>query len=463
MKNLIITSILAILVSAGTIVRSQDLPEEYLGLPGDNLNLYAVMKLFQDSKTLEEFERNLNSKDSMINNLDLNGDGIVDYITVTDYEEGTVHTIVLRAVLGPKEYQDVAVFIVEKKNNNNVQIQLIGDEALYGKDYIIEPRSETPNPGYTGDVGYAYNSTIIIGNDYYGWPLIDYMFMPGYNPWHSSWYWGYWPVWYEPWSPWYWDYYYGYQYQLYPYYYEWYRHWNRPLNPYYRNYFYGSIRARSEQVKHRIHAGDYKQTYSRPDLRTEGENRYASMHLSDTRSTEGQATVERPSRRTSPTQSALTSPASTGTVTERRSVPAVSSGQVSTSGEVRNTDMERRSFTPAANPGENVIKSESNTVSGRRTSQTVTEATSNKTTVSESIPAVSPANEAPSRSSSYAAPVRRSEPVTVQRSEPAKTTAPAPAPAVRSSETRSTETRTSAPVEKGSSNTETRTSRSKRR
>ena len=33
-------------------------PDEYLGLPGDNLNLYAVMNLFQRSQTLEGFSKN---------------------------------------------------------------------------------------------------------------------------------------------------------------------------------------------------------------------------------------------------------------------------------------------------------------------------------------------------------------------------------------------------------------------
>ncbi len=102
MKKLIITSILALLVAAGTTVMAQDYPEEYLGLPGDNLNLYAVMKLFQESETLEGFERNLNDENSRINNLDLNGDNLIDYITVNDYVDGNVHTIVLRVALEPE-------------------------------------------------------------------------------------------------------------------------------------------------------------------------------------------------------------------------------------------------------------------------------------------------------------------------------------------------------------------------
>jgi hypothetical protein len=121
MKKLITTSILAVLVALATTVKAQDYPEEYLGLPGDNLNLYAVMKLFQESETLEAFERNLNDENSRINNLDLNGDNYVDYITVTDYPDGNVHSIVLRVALDRKESQDVAVFVVEKFSDGSAR------------------------------------------------------------------------------------------------------------------------------------------------------------------------------------------------------------------------------------------------------------------------------------------------------------------------------------------------------
>ncbi|MGC9344027.1 MAG: hypothetical protein ACP5E3_15095, partial [Bacteroidales bacterium] len=151
MKTLIYISALAFLLVGGGMVAAQDYPDEYLGLPGDNLNLYAVMNLFQESETLEKFERDLNDPDSRINNLDLNNDNYVDYIMVSDHSEGNVHNIVLQVALNKKEYQDVAVFIVEKYRDGSVAIQLIGDEALYGKNYIIEPNyAETPNPGYTG-------------------------------------------------------------------------------------------------------------------------------------------------------------------------------------------------------------------------------------------------------------------------------------------------------------------------
>lgn len=110
-----------------------------LGLPGDNLNLYSVLAIFQQSATLEEFEKKLNAEDTHINNLDLNGDDKIDYIKVVDNVTGTAHAIVLQDVVNQKETQDVAVIEVEKQNDGNIQIQVIGDDALYGKDYIIEP------------------------------------------------------------------------------------------------------------------------------------------------------------------------------------------------------------------------------------------------------------------------------------------------------------------------------------
>ena len=56
-----------------------------LGLLGDNLNLYLVLNLFKQSSSIEDFEKRLNSPDTKVNNLDLNNDGSVDYLKVTDY------------------------------------------------------------------------------------------------------------------------------------------------------------------------------------------------------------------------------------------------------------------------------------------------------------------------------------------------------------------------------------------
>ncbi len=281
MKKLILTPIIALLFASSSVLTAQNWPEEYLGLPGDNLNLYAVMNLFQESETLEGFERSLNDPESMINNLDLNRDGYVDYIQVFDYVEGDIHNIVLRVALNEYEYQDVAVFTVQKFRNGSVQVQLIGDEALYGPNYIIEPAyAETPNPGYRGTVAKPRNTTVI-RTTYYEvatWPVILHIYRPSYRVWRSTWHWGYYPTWWRPWTPHYWHFYYGYHYNWHAHYYAYYRPWRYPRCRHYRTHYYTNIRNYSTTVVVNINKGTYKNTYSRPDKRKEGEVLYTQRH-----------------------------------------------------------------------------------------------------------------------------------------------------------------------------------------
>ena len=276
MKRFLIISILAAIAAVATAKMPQDYPEEYLGLPGDNFNLYAVMKLFQESETLEGFERSLNDENSRINNLDLNNDNYIDYIKVIDYPDGDDHTIVLQAVLDRNESQDVAVFTVQRFRDGTVQIQLVGDEALYGRNYIIEPYyAETPNPGYTGKARTVVRTTYV---EVSAWPVVRYIYMPNYVVWRSSWYWGYYPVYWRPWRPYYWHYYYGYHYHWYPQYYGYYHRnthhrWDR-----WNDFYYRDKRVYSRNVTININAGKYRNTYSRPESRSEGEALYAKVH-----------------------------------------------------------------------------------------------------------------------------------------------------------------------------------------
>jgi len=289
MKSLKSISFLILLFFLGFTVTAQDNREEKLNLPGDNLNLYAVMKLFQESKTLEEFEKNLNAEDSKINNLDLNNDNNIDYIKVVDYVNGNDHTIVLQVPVNDKENQDVAVFTVQKDANNNVQIQLIGDEALYGKDYIIEPNyndgasaNETPNPGYTGNTRIVNGEKVVETRTTYvevgGWPMISFLFMPSYIAWHSPWNWGYYPSYWRPWRPYYWDYYYGYHSHWNNYYYGHYRPWHTYRYSHWNDYYYNNHRSYSNTVYQHRQSGTYKNTYSRPDMRQQGSSDYRKRY-----------------------------------------------------------------------------------------------------------------------------------------------------------------------------------------
>jgi hypothetical protein len=209
--------------------QSNDEPEA-LGLPGDNLSLYAVLEVFQKSKTIEDFEKALNDKEGNVNNLDLNNDNDIDYIKVISEKDGDNHTIILQVPVSNQENQDIAVIEVSKDKSGKIVVQIIGDEELYGKDYIVEPSDEvvggTPNPAYTGD------GTVIINNNTTnnynttnnntsnnngasyvgpsGWSVVLFLFSPVYVAYRSPFYWGYYPSYWNPWRPIYYHHYWGY-------------------------------------------------------------------------------------------------------------------------------------------------------------------------------------------------------------------------------------------------------------
>jgi hypothetical protein len=360
----IVSSIIVLLVTAGMALKAQNRSEEYLGLPGDNLNLYAVMNLFQESQTLEEFEKNLNAEDSRINNLDLNNDNYVDYIMVTDYPDGDVHNIVLQVAMGPNEKQDVAVFTVQRFNNGSAQIQLIGDEALYGRNYIVEPiYDETPNPGYTGRR--ARNRDTYVRTTYYevaAWPMIQFIYEPYYSPWRSSWHWGYYPVYWHAWTPFYWHYYYGYHHNYYPVYYSHYRHCNTFRYTRYNDFYYHNVRSYSPTVVVNINKGHYKSTYSRPQSRRDGEALYSRTH----------------SERSSNFSSG-NSRRSSGSVTNSRTVNSESSGRRSTSSDRVSTNRGER-----ATSSRNQVERSSQPSDRRQSSPSVQRDISTRSTQSSS-------------------------------------------------------------------------------
>lgn len=152
--------------------------------PGDNLDLSAVLELFKKSKDIEDFERKLNEEGNEVNNLDLNDDGYVDYITVIDYQEGDAHAITLRVPFTESESQDVAVIEIEEVDGETVNLQIVGDEDLYGTDHFVEPTSE--------------NETTAANVKQ--WTPIKHIYSPKYVVWVSPWRFGVYPTWHRPWK-----------------------------------------------------------------------------------------------------------------------------------------------------------------------------------------------------------------------------------------------------------------------
>jgi hypothetical protein len=96
-----------------------------LGLPGDNLDLYAVLTLFQKSKTIEEFEKSLNDQTTKINNLDLDLDQKVDFIKVVTKKKDESYSFVLQIDVSKTETQDVAVILLDKDKDKKVTLQIV--------------------------------------------------------------------------------------------------------------------------------------------------------------------------------------------------------------------------------------------------------------------------------------------------------------------------------------------------
>lgn len=297
----ILFSLTLFVCTGASLSAQQKAQADSLGLPGDNLNLYAVLDVFRESETLELFEKKLNQEDSKINNLDLNNDDKTDYIKVVDNKEGNTHLIVLQIDVTDKEKQDVAVISVDRDKDDKVKIQIIGDPDLYGKDYIIEPNDEAAGKKSAENKTAAKSNTksdttisadgktIIINNttnNYYNnsptdnsnddykpvppvhqWVIVHYMYAPSYVVYASPWYWGYYPPYWNPWRPLFWHHYYwGFHHHHFHHHHFYYKHSNMYHAKSYSNY-YGQRRSVSTNYNEKRTAGTFKNTYSRPDLK----------------------------------------------------------------------------------------------------------------------------------------------------------------------------------------------------
>ena len=194
-KNLSLLIVAMSLLCSPVFTQAQEDSTALLGLAGDNLDLYAVLTLFQKSKTIEAFEKSLNDEQTKINNLDLDLDKKVDFIKVTTKKEDSAFTFILQVDVSKKETQDVAVILVNKEKGK-VTIQAVGDPELYGKDYVIEPKGQSPvtaNPGYTGSdpvvVEVPATTTVVVQSA----PIVQYVYSPAYVPYYPPYYYGYYP------------------------------------------------------------------------------------------------------------------------------------------------------------------------------------------------------------------------------------------------------------------------------
>ena len=175
----IINIYITLLILVSGLIYSQDTTtvEAKSESIAENLDLEAVVSVFGESESLEDFEKRLNDPELKINNLDLNGDKDVDYLRVLENGNDNTHVVTIQAVIGKDKFQDVATIDIVKDEKEKTKVQVVGDVELYGSNYIIQPVYVQP-------------------------PVIVHFFWsPMYHPWHSPYYWGYYPSYYHPWRP----------------------------------------------------------------------------------------------------------------------------------------------------------------------------------------------------------------------------------------------------------------------
>ena len=174
----------------------------YPGYLGDDFSLEGALEVFKQARSIEDFEFDINNQDRYVNNLDLNNDGRIDFIRVTDQSENrNVRLVVMQAILGRGDVQDVAVIAIEKTGRRSANLQIIGDEYLFGPDMIVEPSDIASNQnrfdrGPNGDIHISRHFV----NVWY-WPSVRSLFYSRYTYYRSPYYWGYYPPVWNPWRP----------------------------------------------------------------------------------------------------------------------------------------------------------------------------------------------------------------------------------------------------------------------
>lgn len=193
MKKILISSLLFLLVLQ---VASAQYRTDRSGYEGDFFSLEGALELFEESRTLRDFERKLNSQDRWVNNLDLDYDGQTDYIRVEHRRQREFHVIVLQAIVGRYDVQDVAVIEIEQIGRRDAVLQIVGDEDLYGQEVFVEPVM-----GYS-DSRRGYNSEYGEYVNVYYWPVVQYLLGPQYTAVYVSPYrYQYYPTWWTAWRP----------------------------------------------------------------------------------------------------------------------------------------------------------------------------------------------------------------------------------------------------------------------
>lgn len=124
------------------VSQNETYPDDTEYVAKENLDLEAVGNLLQRADSPQEFEYLLNNEDG-VNNLDLNGDGYTDYLSVAEYDDNNYDNqrgFTLFDRFGPDEIQEVASIIFDRDRADapGARVLLRGNEQIYGDNNYYE-------------------------------------------------------------------------------------------------------------------------------------------------------------------------------------------------------------------------------------------------------------------------------------------------------------------------------------
>lgn len=316
------------------------------------LDLNAVAAAFAESRNTREFEQILNSSRYMINNLDLNHDGWVDYLRVIETRQGYYHAYLIQACLAPSVFQDVATLIAERRPDA-LYVEVIGDRYLYGYNYIVRPVFVKRPPMW----------------DAYG--------RSTYEVWVSPYHYGYFPSYYSQPKPVYLS------------------HYQTYVNTYMTNHHY-CHHCDYPQQPHYSGYTDMTRQYSRNDYQTQHPDNSFERRVTNSANRSGvtirnaaqlRTEVDRSSRSSSPTTSTTSTSSTTGRTsstttttaptTTRQSGTTTKSGTTTTTRTASTSGQSR----PTAQPNTTTVSTRVSTSGTTRTTVTTTDNTGRSQTV----------------------------------------------------------------------------------
>jgi hypothetical protein len=137
----------------------------------DGLDLEALTALVKEVESAEDLERKLNEPGGAnnINNMDLNEDGHVDFIKVTEYGEKSAGEYGFSLTTEPAEgeVQEIATIEISKKGED-AEVQVAGDPTIYGHNHVYHSHYPIgslllwsylirPHPFYYSPFGWGYH------------------------------------------------------------------------------------------------------------------------------------------------------------------------------------------------------------------------------------------------------------------------------------------------------------------